>query len=751
MTINDIWRGVRIGVKVGIRSVVSNFGTLTNPGWWSSLISGKSNSGVNVTANTALNLSAVFACVRRSSETLSTLPVHVFRKTETGRQEVESPVTHLLGRSPNPWMPANVFREVIQGHLELRGKAFAEIVRDGRGIPVELWPIHPDNIKIDVSISGRLVYTYIPTGYPFQAEKILHFRGLGSNGIDSYSPVALAKESIGLGLAAQEYGARFFGQGTNMGGFIQHKGTLSDEAWDRLRTDLNQKYLGLEKTHGLIILEEGMEYQKIGLSNDDAQFLETRKFQVSEIARWFGMPPHMIGDLEKATFSNIEQQSIEAVQYTWRPRVVRLEQEINMKLLPPGEYVRFSLEGLLRGDIKSRYEAYKIGVINGWLSADEVRSLEDMNPQPDGMGQIFLAPTNMTNKAKYLPEAEDPEGSDPAGANAAAAAVDDTGAGVTLNGAQVQAATAIVMAVAAGELPRNAGIGQLKILFNLSQSQAEELMGSAGDGSKLTPNKAPETNPARSGKIREIRVDRKKMERRSIADRRYVADKYRSELRAATEKVIKEELRWLNEELKGKTADEAREYIIAEFGSLETFVTDTFTPIYKRASEELFPIFAEEVGSDEKIDDEFRKQLDEYVVSFAKRYLSQDRGSLVNVIKDAIDSEADYTEAVTARASAWKDTRPQQIEQLETTRLRNYFALAAYASMGIKKIRSVSNGKSCPYCNAIDGVVVDVYEPFIRKGEEFKPEGAELPLTPTSNRSHPPYHDGCDCDIVSEG
>jgi hypothetical protein len=315
------------------------------------------------------------------------------------------------------------------------------------------------------------VYIYIPTNYPFPASKILHFRGFGSTGIDSYSVISLARESIGLGISAQEYGARFFGQGTNMGGFLKHPKGLSDEAFQRLRKDMNQKYKGLERSHGLIILEEGMDYQKVGLTNEDAQFLETRKFQVTEIARWFGMQPHMVGDMEKATFSNIEQQSIEAVIYTWRPRAVRLEQELNMKLLGPGEYIKFSLEGLLRGDIKSRYEAYKIGVENGWLNADEVRSLEDMNPQPDGMGQIFLAPLNMTNKANYLPGAA-PADPDP-----------------------------------------------------------------AGDPSRST----------RPG--HETRVDKRVQESRSVADRRYAADKYRSELRSATEKVVEEELRWIAEEL----------------------------------------------------------------------------------------------------------------------------------------------------------------------------------------------------------
>lgn len=395
----------RIG-RALLRSSTLNF---LSPAGWENVFYSKSKSGMNVTADTAMNLSAVFACVRRSTETLSTLPVHVFRKTKSSREEIDHPVSELLSRKPNPEMPANVFREVLQGHIELRGVAYAEIVRNGSGIPVELWPIHPDHMTPERK--GRdLIYRYLPTNYEFNPRDILHFRGLGSSGLDHYSIISLARESMGMALAAQEYGSRFFAQGTNMGGFLKKPGVLKQEAFDRLKEQMDQQYAGLQGSHKLIILEDGLEYQKVGLTNEDAQFLDSRKFQVSEIARWFGMQPHMIGDLEKATFSNIEQQSIEAVIYTWRPRAVRIEQEINMKLLGPNEYVKFSLEGLLRGDIKSRFEAYKIAGENGWMNADEIRAMEDMNPQPDGLGKVFLYPMNMANKENLLlpPADQDP-------------------------------------------------------------------------------------------------------------------------------------------------------------------------------------------------------------------------------------------------------------------------------------------------------------------------------------------------------
>lgn len=651
------------------RSVTQEALTTKDYAGWENILPARASSGTNVNSETSLNLSTVFICVRRTTETLSTLPVHVYRKTDIGREEVNHPVSQLLGVEPNPEMPANVFMEVMQGHLELRGAAYAEIVRDGRGRVVELWPIHPDKITLERTRDGDLIYRYLPTDYPFPSSKILHIRGFGSNGINSYSVISLARESIGLGLAAQEYGARFFGQGTNTGGFIKHPKNLSKEAYQRLRQELNDNYKGLRKAHKLIMLEEGMEYQKVGVTNDDAQFLETRKFQVSEIARWFGLPAHMVGDLERATFSNIEQQSIEAVIYTWRPRVVRWEQEINMKLLKPGEYVKFSLEGLLRGDTKSRFEAYKIASENGWMNADEIRALEDMNPQPDGMGRIFLAPLNMVNKKIYLD----------------------------------------------ANIPTET------------------------DGEQNNKNAAYIEKESRSVK-----------EFRSVSDRRYIADKYRGELRSAAKRVVKREIDWLKEELEEKDAEGAKHHIIKKYGSIEEFAKEEFENIFEKSSAELYPVYAAELGKDAAVSEEYKRAVNEYIGLFAHRYMLDDQRALIKTIDAAIEADTDYKEQLQQTTETWQDKNPHRVDQTETPRMRSYFAKAAYISFGVSKIRSVAHGKSCPFCNELDGAVIGVEESFLRKGEEFQPEGAEYPLCPTSDRSHPPYHEGCDCDIVSD-
>jgi HK97 family phage portal protein len=245
---------------------------------------------------------------------------------------------------------------------------------------------------------GKVVYRYTLareginlTLAPWQ---VLHIPGLGFDGLLGYSPIAMAREAVGLAMATEEFGARFYNQNAQPGIVLKHPNRLSNEARDNLRKSWEDSHRGLDKAHKAAILEEGMSLEKIGIPPDDAQFLETRKFQRSEIASFFHIPPHMIGDLDKATFSNIEQQSLEFVVYTMRPWLVRWEQAINQKLILQENYFsEFLVDGLLRGDIAARYSAYAVGRQWGWLSANDVRELENMNPI-DG-GDTYLTPLNM--------------------------------------------------------------------------------------------------------------------------------------------------------------------------------------------------------------------------------------------------------------------------------------------------------------------------------------------------------------------
>ena len=399
----------------------SSASDLKNPSDWllSAFTGAPTRTGVRVSESTALKLTAVFACVRILSETVASLPLPVYRRVPGGGKEraPDHPLYTVLHDIANPEMTAMVFRETIMSHCVTWGNGYAYIIRDNAGRVRELWPLLPDRTRPERNKQTGELY-YITTRLDGQQIKlpprdVLHIPGLGWDGIKGYSPIHMAREAIGLGLATEEFGARFFGQGTHIGGVAEHPGKLGEQAHKNLTESLNAAYQGLGKSHLLLILEEGMKYQKIGIPPNDAQFLETRKFQVTEIARIFRVPPHMLADLERATFSNIEHQSIEFVVHTIRPWLVRWEQAIKMRLFSELErqtyFAEHIVDGLLRGDIQSRYQAYAVGRQNGWLSANDIREKENMNPIEDG-GDIYLVPLNMVpaNQTSMEPQPSPP-------------------------------------------------------------------------------------------------------------------------------------------------------------------------------------------------------------------------------------------------------------------------------------------------------------------------------------------------------
>lgn len=378
--------------------------TLANPDSWlkEALGGGKSASGAIVNSETAMRVTAVYACVRILAETIASLPLVTYRRLDRGKARApDHPLYTVLHDIPNPEMTSFTFRETMMVHLLLTGNAFAQIVRDRGGRVRELWPLNPNKIKPQRNKSTEKIEYVLSNDDGTQEvlpyEKILHIPGLGFDGLIGYSPIRMAREAIGLSLAAEQFGAEFFGNGAHFGGIIEYPGKLSDEAYERYKKDVREKYAGLGKQHQIMVLEQGLKYHQITIPPEDAQFLETRKFQVTEIARIFRVPPHMLADLERATFSNIEHQSIEFVVHTIRPWLVRWEQAIFKKLLTPMEqkeyFVEFLVDGLLRGDIKSRYEAYAVARQNGWMSANDIRELENMNPIEGG--DVYLVNGNM--------------------------------------------------------------------------------------------------------------------------------------------------------------------------------------------------------------------------------------------------------------------------------------------------------------------------------------------------------------------
>lgn len=377
--------------------------TLSTPNrWLIDMFGGQSSyTGKVINEYTALQTIAVFACVKVLSESLASIPLIVYKRKKSGEREraVNHPLYSLLHDLPNQRMTSFTLRETMMAHLVTWGNAYADIQRNKSSGQIEaIFPLRPDRMYLSINEKTlEVMYRYTVGGqerllYP---ENVLHIPGLGFDGVKGYSVIAMARQGIGLAQATEEYGARYFGNGARPGGVLRHPKTLSDPAFNRLKTEFNEEHQGLDNAHKLKILEEGMEYTQIGLPPEDSQFLETRKYQRSDIAGLFHVPPHMIGDLERATFSNIEQQSIDFVVNTMRPWFVRWEQSMNWKLLnlDPQYYTEFLMDALLRGDSAARSSFYTSMFNIGVYSQNDIRRKENENPIAGG--DKYFVPLNM--------------------------------------------------------------------------------------------------------------------------------------------------------------------------------------------------------------------------------------------------------------------------------------------------------------------------------------------------------------------
>ncbi len=365
---------------------------------------GQSTSGERVDEKSAMQIATVYACVRLLAESVASLPLHLYRVTndEGGKEKArDHPLYKILYRQANPEMTSFSFREVMMTHLLLWGNAYAQIVRDGKNGVLGLYPLLPENVEIDRDDSGNLYYIYhaytdeVPgennKDIVFKREEILHIPGLGFNGLVGFSPIAMMKNALGTTLAVERYGSSFFRNGAQPSGVLEHPGVLKNP--DRIRQNWSDVYGGANNAHKVAVLEEGMSYKPISLPPEDSQFLSTREFDVEEICRIFRVPPHLVQDLKRSTFNNIEHQGISYVQYTLMPWLERFEQAIIKDVLIEQEqeeyFPKFNVDGLLRGDYKSRMEGYAVGFSNGFLSPNDIRKLENMDPIPNG--DVYVA------------------------------------------------------------------------------------------------------------------------------------------------------------------------------------------------------------------------------------------------------------------------------------------------------------------------------------------------------------------------
>jgi len=658
------------------------------PEWVDALGGWSTATGVDVSPSTALQVTAVFACVRILAETVASLPLPVYRRLENGGK-ARAPDHYLytiLHDLPNPEMTSFELREVMMGHVCTWGNAYAEIEFDRAGRVRALWPLRPDRMTVK-RVNGRLQYIYKlskpdsqgRTEITLRDEQVFHVHGLGSDGIVGYSPIHLARQAVGLALAAEEFGARFFGNDARPGVVLEHPGTLGDEAHKRLRESWESRHGGLDKSHRVAILEEGLKVHEIGLPPEDAQFLQTRKFQVSEIARMFRIPPHMIADLERATFSNIEHQSLEFVIHTIRPWLVRWEQEIYRSLLTPQErktyFAEFLVDGLLRGDIQSRYQAYATARQWGWMSANDVRRLENMNPIEGG--DTYLVPLNM--------------------------------------------------------IPA----GQAGIEPSLEGRGAYPLPGGGGE----PPSQPP---PASQGEERGQRSARER-HRLMLAWQKMYRDVAARIVRREINDVRNAARKWF----KRRDVQQFHLWLSEFYRDHTNFVAEQMTPLAMSYGELVAAAAQDEVGEPEGMTPRVEGFIRSYVDAYAARHATISESRIREVVRQAQEEGRDPVEALEEAFGDWEEKRPAEIARWESVRFNNALAVGVYLIARRQRLMWIAFDKSCPYCSDLSGRIVGIKEWFIPAGVDFQPEGAERPLHVSHNVGHPPAHDGCDCMVIS--
>ncbi len=731
----------------------------------------KSNTGISVTAAKALTYTAVYACVRVLSETLAMLPWKVYERVKKGKEErPDHYLWPILHDQVNPDMTSFEYREFQMANLQLRGNAYAFVERMGNGKPLYLWPLRADQVRVELLEDGTLVYIWKEGEGRWSGSQIHHIHGLSTNGITGLSPIALMREAVGMGLAHEEYGARFFAQGANAGGVLRHKGELGTGAQKRLKRTFNQATEGLLKSHKTMILEEGMEWTKVGVDPKDAQFLEGRKFQVSEIARAFRVPPHLIGDLENATFTNIEHQGQEFVTYSMAPWAVRWEQATQRDLFLPSEGTRFFseflLSALLRGDSAARSAFYTAAIQGGWMSRNEVRALENLNTEEEL--DDFLVPMNMITTggnvfAGTLPAggeaAPDAGSTTPAGAEGLGVAADIQS--TLLNGAQVSSMVQIVSSVAAGILPRNSGLKILQTAFGITTEEAGAIMANAGSG--FAP---PTGDAARDHVIRTLKdalgwteeeagqcLDEwRDHSQRAVkgAARLALRQKYSEQFEEVTAALVRAETRELQKNAKKFLAARRRsdfdEWLTGYYqDEFPAFAKKKLEPIYRAYAEEIGPLALAEIDGTE-LPEEFREIAADYAESHAGRYASSSNGQITGVLDQSDTLEHDPLEAIDTRLALWSETRPAREGKRNGSQAGEGMATALFAAAGFGLIWT-TQGESCELCNSLAGTRVGGGSAFVSEGDTIAPPGVS-PLHVSQPIRHAPLHDGCDCYTV---
>lgn len=654
--------------------------------------------GTRVNESSSMRLSSVFAAVNIYCKTIASLPRSLRRRIPGGGSEpaVDHPLYDLIKTKPNsnPQMTSWQWIYASMAHKILWGNWYTWHMMESYRTR-QLIPLLPDRTGFDPLDRRRYMTTIEGKQYFIHRDEMLHIPHVTLDGVTGKGVIHYAGESLGLSSALEEFASRFFGDGTHNGGIIIAKKPVDEIQRRRYMAEFNAKYKGLGKTHSTVWLNGDVEYHKEDSDADKAQVLQSRSFSISEVARWMNLPPHILRDLSRATFTNIEHQGIELVVYSMQPEVVQIEQAMNCTFLDAEErrdyYVKFDLKGLLRGDIQARTQFYQAMIDRGVFNADDVLALEDMNPQPDGLGKIYTISFNYQNKESITQPLPD----------------------------------------FSSILREGPATGRVRI-----ESGDRHLAGCDCVGCRSKRRTVSGQSAIRSS---------------SVALRRRLTHSYIPQFASAARSVVNEEIASLRpiveESLSSRSAGELEARLAAFYQEFEKQLRAVLGGVVGGFAAAILPVAEEEVGLDIDVTGSYGQFTQAYIETAIKRHIESSKGQILSLLEEYQD-ETEAAEALGVRLAEWAEKRPGKMTHEEAYRGENAFSRQAWVLVGVPKIQSVAYGSdSCPYCLALHGKTVGIMEDLLPAGA-FLPEGAEIPLTLARGHKHPPYHGGCECGIA---
>ena len=647
-----------------------------------------------VSPESATQIATVFACQRIIAESLAMLPLMVYRKGANGSRSpaIELPLLRMLGLRSNPEMTAFDVRSSVMGHVVRRGNGFAQIVRNGAGQVIELWPLIAGYVRVGRRENGDLIYVYYrPNGTRrvFERWEIFHMRGLSGDGLIGYSPISEARLAFQQAKVMDEYGLAFYENGGRPGGVLENPGLLDDEAYGRIEASWEKAHSGPGNVGKLAILEQGTKYTPINVAQTDQQFLEQKKLTRQEIASIFRVPSHMVNDLDRATFSSVEEMSQEFIDYTLGPWLVQWEQSIARDLLAEDEldryYAKHTVQALLRGNNASRAEYYAKGLQWGWTTINEVRAHEEQNPIANG-DETFV-PLNMVPLGQAVKGAGVVSQGQPA-----ARTIEG---GVCSCGQRHQVTSE--MRAAEGEDPsENLRLGRVEMASSM-QAAFEDAA--------------------------------KRMVKREVRDVGKAVEKF------LKQRSSEEFVRWLEEFYRN--------------GEFTPAVREAFKPLLLTLARQAMLAASAELGKKSPgLVDSLREFVDTYVKAFADNWSASSRQQLIALLEVLQEAE-NPAEAVSARLAEWDEGKAAKTGLQQAFEATNALIIASYVHHGVERLRWLASGKSCPFCQSLNGKTAGIREHFVSAGSEID-GGAELgTMSVKRDTRHGPLHRGCDCVVVA--